>query len=122
MSDLVFEEVKGKWLAALRSGEYRQGEGQLRSEDGGYCCLGVLCDVIDPEGWGRDDGEWEWENHLSMLTAEICELMGLTDDGYFSTAVEGRHSLVALNDSGEYSFGRIADIIEEKYKQGDFYE
>jgi hypothetical protein len=37
-------ELKQKWLAALRSGEYKQARGYLKTEFG-YCCLGVLCDV-----------------------------------------------------------------------------
>lgn len=36
------KELLEKWLAALRSGEYKQGREALRSRDGGYCCLGVL--------------------------------------------------------------------------------
>lgn len=39
-------DVKVAWLAALRSGEYAQGEGKLTWVRAGrreYCCLGVLC-------------------------------------------------------------------------------
>lgn len=45
------KEVMEKWVAALRSGEYQQIDGRLRSfepdADGkySYCCLGVLCDL-----------------------------------------------------------------------------
>ena len=45
-------EVKKRWLAALRSGEYAQTTGKLHRLDpdvfepndipAGYCCLGVL--------------------------------------------------------------------------------
>ena len=35
---------KDKWLTALRSGEYKQGNGELHNElDDTYCCLGVGC-------------------------------------------------------------------------------
>lgn len=44
-------EIKAKWLEALRSGNYKQGTGRLRKADNSYCCLGVLCDVIDPTKW-----------------------------------------------------------------------
>jgi len=37
-------ELKALWLAALRSGEYRQTRDTLKDKDG-YCCLGVLCHV-----------------------------------------------------------------------------
>lgn len=39
------KKFKDKWIAALRSGKYKQGRGQLRSLNNNYCCLGVLCDV-----------------------------------------------------------------------------
>jgi len=40
------QEIKDKWLEALKSGKYIQGTGRLRSEDKTkHCCLGVLCEV-----------------------------------------------------------------------------
>lgn len=42
---------KQKWISALRSGSYQQGNSYLRSTSGKYCCLGVLCDLYDPNGW-----------------------------------------------------------------------
>jgi hypothetical protein len=44
-------EVKEKWCAALESGKYAQAKGALRTAEGGYCCLGVLCDVRDSTKW-----------------------------------------------------------------------
>lgn len=44
------KNIKEKWVAALRSGEYKQANGVLRDEWGGFCCLGVLCDLADKEG------------------------------------------------------------------------
>jgi hypothetical protein len=37
-------EFKAKWLAALRSGEYKQGSNKLIYGDK-YCCLGVACAI-----------------------------------------------------------------------------
>lgn len=50
--------IKNRWVAALRSGEYQQGQGYLcqvthpnTPEEGKrYCCLGVLCDLAVQEG------------------------------------------------------------------------
>ena len=43
------QEVKDEWVTALRSGDYKQGEGMLRQvlDDNteAYCCLGVLCEI-----------------------------------------------------------------------------
>lgn len=38
-------DVKAKWVAALRSGEYRQGKKMLKTPEGSYCCLGVYCAI-----------------------------------------------------------------------------
>lgn len=48
------KELKEKWIEALRSGAYTQGRMRLKlcsSKGPSYCCLGVLCDLIDPNGW-----------------------------------------------------------------------
>lgn len=43
-------EVKAKWAEALRSGNYTQGDGQLRDQSDSFCCLGVLCEIAVKEG------------------------------------------------------------------------
>lgn len=44
---MMNKELKRKWLKALRSGKYVQGQRQLRIDDDRptFCCLGVLCEV-----------------------------------------------------------------------------
>lgn len=48
--------IKGLWLDALRSGEYKQAHETLAKVDPetkqveGFCCLGVLCDLAVKEG------------------------------------------------------------------------
>jgi len=37
-----------EWIAALRSGEYQQGQELLHPTEDEFCCLGVYCDLIDP--------------------------------------------------------------------------
>lgn len=36
---------KRRWIAALRSGKYKQGQGRLKTGTGEYCCLGVACAI-----------------------------------------------------------------------------
>ena len=43
------KKVKTLWLKALRSGEYKQVQLQLKRDDR-YCCLGVLCDLAVKAG------------------------------------------------------------------------
>jgi hypothetical protein len=47
-------EIKAKWVAALRSGQYMQIKGKL-TDGKGFCCLGVLCDIHAHE----TGGTWE---------------------------------------------------------------
>ena len=42
-------EIKKQWVQALRSGEYKQGRGQLK-QGATFCCLGVLCDLAVQSG------------------------------------------------------------------------
>ncbi len=98
-------EIKQKWIEALKSGKYRQGREALRDSDNDYCCLGVLCDLVDPNGWsagalddvfihGTDDA---WPG-LSVL-------------GPANLGLRDAEKLAEMNDSGS-SFAEIADHIE----------
>ncbi|MDO9068607.1 MAG: hypothetical protein Q7W05_09135 [Deltaproteobacteria bacterium] len=81
-------ELKKKWVAALRSGEYRQGKHMLLdSNTNSYCCLGVLCVAAGKE---PDSEEYAW---LDRVTGDY----GL---------------LVKLNDDEDMPFPEIADYIE----------
>lgn len=48
------------WVAALRSGEFKQAQGGLKSSEG-YCCLGVLCELHRRETVA---GEWSGDASL----------------------------------------------------------
>jgi hypothetical protein len=97
------KEIKQKWVEALRSGKYKQGEGALKRGNK-YCCLGVLCSITSSKNW-RD--------HES-LPSHLEEKFGL-----YSTTVKYRGEstfLEVLND-GDFTtpsltFPEIADIIE----------
>lgn len=88
-------EIKSLWLAALRSGEYRQGQHDLLDSDGNACCLGVLC-LIQGCSPGRIAGE-----ALSTVFEEF-------NAGLDRSA---QQKLAAKNDDGE-TFLQIADYIE----------
>lgn len=40
------EDIKNAWVEALESGDYAQTRRALKDYRG-FCCLGVLCDVLD---------------------------------------------------------------------------
>lgn len=85
------QELKSKWIAALRSGKFKQGEGAL-CRDGAYCCLGVLCEVA-----GRDDDWREWSLNPFM-------------NGAYGMSYEEAAEYANMNDGGK-SFAEIADHI-----------
>lgn len=130
------QEIKTKWVAALRSGEYHQIDGTLRGHDYdghlGYCCLGVLAEVCEPDstrtglvaacstltGTGdaqqftKQHGLWDW------LTARPPQALYDWADKAFGTDCNPAdlHDvagvLMAANDKGQ-TFETIAALIEE---------
>lgn len=116
------QEVKDKWIFALRSGKYEQGRNALFCE-GKYCCMGVLCDLFAKE----KNIEWEngeffsQDNHKAILkeTAIIpdeVQLWAGIKSKNPSITIEGQKttSLGYLNDYLEYSFEDIAHLIEKQ--------
>lgn len=96
-------KIKREWIAALRSGKYKQAKGTLR-RDGGFCCLGVLCDVMGAQ-WVDEDAivNGELQNvYLSNNAADTAELK----DGE-------QEKLWTMNDDGK-PFSEIADYIERE--------
>ena len=125
------QDIKERWVEALRSGEYRQGRGRLRQrstihESDEYCCLGVLCDL-----YARDQGvKWEKPNYFMnasmmhgntrLLPKEVVAWAGLSEAGLV-TAIGGVDYDVRIGDQGwassDYndagtSFEEIAALIE----------
>lgn len=108
------QQVKEKWLSALRSGDYKQTQGFLRKEDG-FCCLGVLCDLYGKEHnveWDLvEDGDrdyYEFQDKTATLPLPVVEWAGV---GSPNPSICGR-SLADRNDGGS-TFNEIADLIEE---------
>lgn len=103
-------DIKTKWIAALKSGNYKQGSGTLRSDKNEFCCLGVLCDVVDPSGWCHLDKDTpDLYYHLGTtgtLSQEMKRTYGLS-----STNVG---ILIDLNDNQKLSFTEIAEYIEKE--------
>jgi len=90
------QEIKAKWVVALRGGKYQQARYQLR-HDNRYCCLGVLCDV---QGLSQSNPLWQ----------EAYPLPNLRGDMSFQDMMK----LSYMNDHHDSkSFSEIADWIEE---------
>jgi hypothetical protein len=106
------QAIKRRWVTALRSGEYKQGRGALRSKDDRFCCLDVLCDLAAQDGLGR----WGVESDGFVFR----EKSGLQNSGmpaepiirWADLMVVGQ--LAIMNDDGKKSFTEIADFIERE--------
>lgn len=106
-------EAKAKWVAALRSVAYQQGQGALHRGDT-FCPLGVLCDISGLGQWRADFGpEAVQSYHLGsgrgsrfILPYPVVEWAGLPDDTAGGVPV-------AMNDDDKpRPFAEIADFIE----------
>lgn len=99
-------EFKQKWLEALRGGKYKQGKNVLRTAQDEFCCLGVLCDVVSPEGWLADDSR---EGGFLHSDRKGFLPLGVKYETAFPSIHEVK--LTNMNDEGK-SFAEIADWIE----------
>ncbi len=99
------EVLKKRWVEALLSDRYKQGTNYLRCDDR-FCCLGVLCDLYNSEGWS-DDERFMYESNFSdeMPPDSVLTKVGLP--------VRDACHLAEMNDAGE-SFGAIAKYIQEE--------
>lgn len=122
------EGVKQRWVAALRSGEYKQAHGALRTVNPdddtalNHCCLGVLCDLYAAEtgiDWKRSilsEVPVVYLGAVDSLPEEVREWAGLSGADPRARGF----TLAELNDGTEddgvpaHSFDQIADIIEEE--------
>lgn len=104
------EDHRELWCQALESGEYPQTCGRLQNL-GGYCCLGVACDVAEKHGIAvkRDEGILIGGNLLAM--PEVLEWLGLQDG---KGEMEYGRSLANMNDITRLSFPEIAGVIRSK--------
>lgn len=108
-------ELKAKWIAALRSGEYVQGRGSLMRSYGPhgdlsdgdqhmkYCCLGVLASCVGVKK----------EEMFSLGSLDGIQKTHLLDENDLKNARMIQVNLIARNDGLKLNFNQIADWIEE---------
>lgn len=137
--------LKHKWLKALRSGDYEQTRILLKRVEPScsYCCIGVLCDVIDPTKWTNIDNsscsryvfddfgiKGDTIYDAAIMPTSVSVALGLDNihridiydkDGNFSHEKEFKtvDLLMRMNDEDRKSFDQIADWIEETIPEED---
>ena len=104
------KQIKAQWIAALRSGQYKQGHEFLR-RDNEFCCLGVLCDLYDATQWqpssevysyGKGAGYYIYPPDAVWQWAGIDPEVGSDEVGI---------DLARMNDEKQMPFNQIADWI-----------
>ena len=108
-------ELKSRWTARLRSGEYRQGKGALRKlgkDSDSFCCLGVLCEIAVEDGKAHLSKQHEvvgwnynYNQENSLLPIELHAWSGI--------CLDDREELMSMNDAAGKTFEEIADWIDE---------
>lgn len=118
-------EFKAKWIAALRSGEYKQGKINLYTPfQNTYCCLGVACNLLGYEKYSLNNLSVPSQlPDKSLLIPELDGYRGIFNDNYnpiidvlarmndgFDIPQEFKDKFYLQNRT--YSFNEIADFIE----------
>jgi len=118
-------EIRADWTAALRSGKYKQGKGQLITPILGemhFCCLAVLCDLhseaTGKEKWSEFGRYYDQKYTMPKEVAEWADLDYNVNDevvyvyDYHDESIK-YPTLSGLNDN-VCTFNEIADIIDER--------
>lgn len=110
-------KLKVKWLKALRSGRYKQGDSYLKN-DGKFCCLGVLAQIQGAKWVANapviggeiaspaDTNATElWPRFAGGLRKKTQDVLAAMNDGAGRYGAEGK---------GSWSFKQIAAYIEKR--------
>lgn len=126
----VPSELEQKVIEALHSGKYQQTIGTLRDEKG-YCCLGVVCDIMDSAAWEKDEDRHYFkfitpssnpatgalplwiQDKLKWDASGRLDFIGRTD--------AQRMTLVICNDVCRLTFDQIADLIQHGLVDKNFH-
>ncbi len=114
--------ILNEWVAALRSGKYKQGQGYMRSRNDTYCCLGVLCEIEGVQ-WAPDKqcyGYYTKDRRSASLHLYFGD-SGVSMEGDISPCsvhdgVNVYNFLTGMNDAG-LPFHDIATVLEHVYVQ-----
>jgi hypothetical protein len=118
-----------RWIMELRLGSYKQTHSFLRQSDqngrSGYCCLGVLADMVDSEGWKpslKNGGTFSHRlgkrgDTNRMISPKLCRMAGLSqsiDIGDFQ--FDSAEGVLADKNDEPISFKKIALMLERSLK------
>lgn len=109
----MLNENAKKLVAALRSGEFKQGRDCLRKKET-FCCLGVACELaaregIIPPAHSSGFGIFRYGYECNYLPEAVQKWIGFTE----RTGMFLGDGLALMNDRGD-TFDAIADKIESE--------
>jgi hypothetical protein len=111
-------EIKKLWVEDLRQNPDLQGTGYLRPGNK-FCCLGRLCELFK-----RETGKGEWlesgrfavggdsDNILLVPPVIVWAGMNSINPPVTNPNTKSGDNLANLNDSGDFTFPQLADLIE----------
>lgn len=105
-------DIRNRWMEALRSGKYKQTRYKMQDSEG-YCCLGVLCDVVDPDGWKASPfaGLAFLHNGNEVYPPAEVQAKAKLNYGELYGEIPDSRWLAKLNDNFQLSFEEIAEAI-----------
>lgn len=117
-------EWKERWINALRSGEYSQGQNYLNiwetlRNKHFYCCLGVLIDLSGPDSWEVDEdiliglGHQLHDNFDVDLNEDIEAIKQLIHEYDLSTEISTTSGSVELLQNDELEFFGLDNISHD---------
>lgn len=119
-------EIKTEWIKRLKSGDYVQGQERLKrtmefkgQPECSYCCLGVLCDILQDKGLGEWNGD-EFALDREIFKSNYDYETDYTLEGELSSAAlvfvgmnnHEQQALISMNDSEGKDFDAIAEVIQ----------
>lgn len=94
------QELKTRWIEALRSGKHEQGTVFL-CKDGYCCCIGVLAEIDGKLVHDNSIATFKGTCYMSTVPINYCDIN------------ENQEILARMNDFEGKTFNEIADWIEE---------
>lgn len=113
-----------KWVDALRSGGYQQGNDRLNVDDSKFCCLGVACEVAMRDGLEIEKGYIErsvtYDLDRLYLPRKVADWLGVQHvNPVVATDELGNITAVQANDIRKWNFTQIANGLERLYLSGN---
>ena len=126
-------EIAEKWSKALRSGEYEQACEVLKHDDGGYCCLGVLCDVSKFGNWNDEnnyilfdeDSDGLIELDVELMTSAVSDILrkiGVSEGDLINMNDEEIHKKACIKFEKGETYNNPKNIHSREYLKDRYAE